>query len=88
MRYIFKYSVSYIDTVIEMPVGAIIRHAGSQRTGHHLWAEVRNPSSAAREDRIFRVFATGEEIPDGWDWRYTWQDGPYVWHVFEKVGGV
>ena len=92
MRHMYKYEVGIGHFTLTLPIGAEIRHVGTQNQCYYLWAEVENPTSAAKEDRIFRMFATGEDIPDlnfcRWEWRYTWQDGSYVWHLFEKVGGV
>jgi hypothetical protein len=89
MRKMFKY---YADEdlgrsfSIRLPQGAIIRAVNVQNGRGHLWAEVE--PDARPIDRTFQVFATGEEIPDlnwhRWTWRGTWQDGPYVWHLFEK----
>lgn len=89
MRYMYKYEVGFHNTVLTMPRNAIIRHAGSQNERCFLWAEVENPTGVGQEERIFGVFATGEEIPDlnfhRWEWRATWQSGPFVWHLFENV---
>ena len=90
MRHIYKYEIGFDDTVITLPVGAKIRHAGTQYGQSYLWAEEVTDSTAARkEDRVFRIFATGEEIPalnwSRWEWCATWQYAEFVWHLFEKV---
>ena len=35
--------------------------------------------------RTFRVFGTGQDVPNGFFWRGSWQAGPFVWHLFEEV---
>lgn len=35
--------------------------------------------------RIFRVYGTGFNIPDGQIHVGSYQDGEYVWHVYEQI---
>lgn len=92
MRKMYKYHLPVMGAgesfVVDLPFGAVIRHVGSQTGGWMMWVEVDWTSRTAVVTRTFRVFATGEEIPDlnwaRWEWRGTWQDGPFVWHLFEK----
>ena len=36
-----------------------------------------------KEQRIFRVFGTGQSIPLAYAYVGTVQDGPFVWHLME-----
>lgn len=97
MRVMHKYQLPTMEEfTLLLPRGSVIRHVESQERWHYMWveSELRVP----KDDRIFRVFATGEDIPDirqkemisfwRWEWRATWTDRGFVWHLFEKVGGV
>lgn len=33
--------------------------------------------------RRFKVFGTGQDIPDNMTWVASWQDPPYIWHLHE-----
>lgn len=77
---------------IKMPVGAKVLHVGMQGThwlgaagGACMWAEV-NPEHDV-EYRDFRVFATGESIPEDHAhplaYRGTLITEGFVWHVYE-----
>lgn len=86
MRCLYKYPVA---AVVELPLGAIVRAAGPQGPDNttYLWAEV-DPNTTKTQKRFFQLFATGETIPDlhwaRWEWVATWQEPPYVWHLYEK----
>jgi imidazole glycerol phosphate synthase subunit HisF len=88
MRRMYKYrlTASAGEFVLKLPKTAIIRHAAKQYGEQCIWAEV-TVDDGRTASRTFRVFATGEDVPDDgpWVWRNTWTDGPYVWHLFEKV---
>lgn len=85
MRCMYKYEIRGEE--LSLPKGAKIRYAGSQNSKWYLWAEV--DTDAMIETRTFRVFGTGEPIPHmrwkEWEWIATWQDGSFVWHLFECV---
>lgn len=91
MRRMYKYSLRPSDRsgicIITLPINSRIRHVGTQNGNHYLWAEVEPDARVIT--KTFRVFATGEDIPHDyssvWAWHATWQDGPFVWHLFEKV---
>lgn len=88
MRRMYKYRLMppSEEFVLKLPKTAIIRHAAKQYGEHCLWAEV-TLNEGRNVSRTFRVFTTGEDIPDDgpWVWRSTWTDGPFVWHLFEKL---
>lgn len=77
---IFKYEVS---VEIEMPVGATILSVQMQGGTAQLWALV--DPYAGTERRRFAVIGTGWDIPDHHVYLGTWQDGPFVWHLFEAT---
>lgn len=65
------------------PTGGIL-HVGMQRTVT-IWVTV--DTAAPKVTRVFRVFGTGHPIPDDWLPVGTCFDGPFVWHVFERLAG-
>lgn len=93
MRRMLKYQMfSTVDsTVIELPLHADIKHVGVQgETGLvMLWAEVHQ-DIVVNEPRTFKVFTTGETIPDSWVHRGTFivpnalgRNNDFVGHVYE-----
>lgn len=50
----------------------------------NFWAQ--SPTEPCR--RVFRVFGTGFDIPDGYEYRGTaiTAEGALVWHLFERLG--
>lgn len=83
---VHKYHVPLgVTETIALPADAVIRHVGSQdRLAVVFWAEV--DTAREREMRRFRVFATGEPLPERADWAAyvgSVQDGPMVWHLYE-----
>jgi hypothetical protein len=70
-----------------MPKGAEILTVQRQGNMACIWAIV--DPNADRERRVFEVFGTGQSMHDdmGVEREYvnTFQQGPYVWHVFERL---
>ncbi len=84
-RRLLKYELPVFTGPLELPIGSIIRHAGHHKDVAHLWVETSSIFEGT-ETRTFTIYATGEQIHDARQvWRATWQDGPYVWHLFETV---
>ena len=81
MKLIWKFTVSMGLSVVAVPRARIIAF-GMQDTPV-FWCEVERPV-ASSVVRTFDIFPTGHEVPDGWEWRATLQDDPFVWHVYEK----
>lgn len=81
MRVVYKYA---IDLEVKMPSQAQIVCVDTQQDKPFIWAVVDTESP--EEIRAFRVYGTGESIPDGLR-RYigTYRVGPFVWHVFEVL---
>lgn len=83
MRAVWKFAVlgGTVPYVEPLPAGAKVLHLGQQRGLPHIWVEVEE--TAAAEDRTFQVIGTGQEIPGGAVYIGTWQEPPFVWHLYE-----
>jgi hypothetical protein len=79
-RVIYKYEVN--NGPIQMPKGAEILTVQMQHGKPMLWALVDIDHS--NESRAIVIIGTGHDF-DFPDYKYiaTFQDGAYVWHVFE-----
>ncbi len=49
-----------------------------------VWLDQNDPM---QESRTFHVVGTGQPVELRKPWRYvsTWQDGPFVWHMFQEA---
>lgn len=65
-----------------MPIEAKVLTVQPQRHLPTVWAEV-DPDDVDTLPRWFTVVGTGHPLPD-WEMSYvgTWQDGPFVWHLY------
>ena len=84
IKQIWKYKV---ENIIEMPKGAEILSVqiqNGQMFNACIWVKV-NPENEL-EKRKFVVIGTGHSFDDT-NMKYigTYQDGPFVWHLFEDV---
>lgn len=90
MRTIHKFPVKLAEKqVIAMPRNADILCMQIQYGTPHIWAAVEDTEPF--EERVFYLSGTGHELPrDAGPSEYvgTWQEGPYVWHLFAKQPGV
>lgn len=67
---------------LPLPEGARVLTVQVQPgNGAQLWAEVH--SEIQGPPRTFKIFGTGHEIPDNAKYIATWQDTPFVWHLYE-----
>lgn len=84
MKAIWKFVFILDTTDISMPRGAKFLHVSLQAGEPCLWAIVDPQADKVR--RLIRVRGTGYEIPDGDSELHigTFQQGPYVWHVFDR----
>ncbi len=81
---IWKYSLLFPLSILSIPRGGKIVALQAQREHPCIWVEV--DPEATTEARGFRVYGTGHEIPDeGVEYVGTYQDGAFVWHVYEEV---
>lgn len=79
MKRIYKYK---LDVETQMPQGSKIIRFGDQGGSLHVWAEV--DTEKPLEVRNFWIAPTGVNIPDGWEWIATCEQGPFIWHLCEK----
>jgi hypothetical protein len=84
IKQIWKYKV---ENVIEMPKEAEILSVqiqNGQMFNACIWVKV-NPENEL-EKRQFEVIGTGHSFDDSnKEYIGTYQDGPFVWHLFENV---
>lgn len=83
-KQIWKYKLDGVISKIEMPLDAKVLTIQTQNEVPHIWVLV-NPENEV-ETRSFRIVGTGHPFDDT-DKKYigTFQDGPFVWHLFEDV---
>lgn len=83
-RQILKYPLELTARAqpVPMPAGARVVHVQEQHGLPTMWAEV-DPRNVT-EQRNFRVFATGEDIPEAWhNYIGTVHISWTVWHIYE-----
>jgi len=81
---IYKYEFSIDDRIrIMMPIDAEILKVECQGRTPCLWAKVNTEYGSVERD--FLIYATGEEIHPFKTGKHiaTFQQGGYVWHMFE-----
>ena len=82
VRTIWKFPLDKVGP-IEMPWRSEIIHVGLQDDVLCLWAEV-DLSNMTPQLRRFTIVGTGQPIPDDWKYLSTWQEPPFVWHLYER----
>lgn len=83
MKVIYKYPV---DTEFELalPVGSQVLHVEAQNGRPQMW--VLQPLETKVETRKFKVFGTGHHVAVNNPIHMgTWQEGTFVWHLFEHA---
>jgi hypothetical protein len=65
----------------QMPQDARILTVQVQDDTPHLWAEAYPDNPL--ETRRFAVVGTGQPVPPGAIYIGTWQEAPFVWHLYE-----
>lgn len=93
MRTIFKYPFEIEDEFrLELPFGAKFLSAEIQQNGGGLgqptmWAEVESDNTTS--PRYFAIRGTGHALDFGRPAFFlaTFQQGPFVWHLFELDDG-
>ena len=82
MRTVHKYPILPNATRgIEAMTGPVLLAGHDNRGEACVWIE-GDPEMPMRR-RIFGVFGTGYQIPDGAGHCGSWIEAPYVWHVYE-----
>lgn len=81
---IWKYELKQGTTEIIMPTGAEILTVQNQGEHPMLWVLVEPDNKP--QTRRFTIFGTGWPMDDySGDYVATFQQGSFVWHVFEDV---
>lgn len=82
MRRILQYDI-FLDTTksIDLPSNAKCVQFASQNGVLQIRFEVEG--TAPTVERRFRVYATGQDIPNGHAHLGTCQQGSFVWHLYE-----
>ncbi len=81
MKVIHKFPIN--DNALEIPHGGRIIHAGRDPHGVPcVWAEVDPEIRNAKQN--FLVLGTGREVPPGWAHAASFNDGPFMWHVYHQ----
>lgn len=81
-KYTLEPDVTDADRLVtRMPVGAQVLHYGLQDHRLCVWAQVDDRITGVRE-RYYRVHGTGDEVVTNYSHLFTWQDGPFVWHLY------
>ena len=83
----WKYTVPLVpghEEIIDIPIGAEVKFAMVDlKTGILcMWFEVNRDAKLV--NRCFTPFATGEDIPDDYIYQFSWQDVPFIWHLYES----
>ena len=84
-RVVWKYHLSRgrgVD-VLELPGGASFVRADMQEGIICIWFLVDRDEP--KVERRFSVYGTGQDVPDTANYVGTVMDGPFVWHVFERL---
>lgn len=97
MSRVLKWTVPINDRDCALPIsGHVIPGAEFVHTNGpevFIWSVEPSPAEVAEmvgdtepPTRVFRVYGTGDEVPEGYVWRATTPRlGGLVWHCFEKV---
>lgn len=88
MRTIWKYEFPITDRfTLELPYQHKILAAFVQRPNDGpgkrtacLWVEV-DPDNLTIPTK-FTVVGTGDPVPEGYEWVATFQDNPFIWHLY------
>ena len=97
-RMIFKYTIPEGRNGY-LPKGSRIIRVAMQHGSPRVWAEVFvsevqsgvpadpadiNDENRHRFDEYF-IVGTGEAIPDTWEHIGSYDDGPYIWHIYRDA---
>lgn len=87
-KYKLKVNISG-PQIVQMPKGARIMRVHNQYGEICMWA-VHCTNEEEKEDRIFRVYGTGHEIPQSAEGKAnsyigTVFQGHFVWHILEYI---
>lgn len=81
---IFKYPINIGESVVEMPKDSTFLCAQVQKDKAQMWWAVDPKKEKC--SRKFQVIGTGQEFDlDDKNYLGTFQEPPFVWHLFECV---
>lgn len=81
-RAIFKYPVQVtFEFTLVLPKGAEVIHVDKQDGVPTMW--ILHDLDREAELRTFYVVGTGTHVPVDTTHLGTWQDPPFVWHLFQ-----
>lgn len=86
MRTVYKYELAEplaAEQTLMMPRHAEPVHVEVQGDRVCLWACV--DTAELPEARRFLLTGTGQPVPAGWKYAATWQQPPFVWHLWEAI---
>lgn len=83
-RVIWKYPVPFPAGAILMPIGSRLLALQLQDETPMLWVEV-DAKQPEEELRRFRVIGTGHTFDPFGTYVGTYQQPPFVWHVYEET---
>lgn len=89
MQTIYKYQLSTSDseTIVSLPVGAVVLRVDAQGININLWAIVSTDTKET-EERVFEVFGTGHPmrlLPRKYINTFFVEDNSFVFHAFERT---
>ncbi len=81
--------------IIKMPVNAVCKFAMVDIKINQLcmWWEFQisedgdgnGDGKVKTEDRCFLIYGTGHEISDSHEYIFSWQEPPFIWHLYEVL---
>lgn len=84
MRRVLKYPLGH-STQLSLPDGWWVVRVALQNGLPFVWIE--REREGEEHPVSLEVFATGQDIPECARWLGTWEDGPFIWHLYEVPGG-
>jgi len=84
IKQIWKYKLDAVHNEIQIPSDGKVLAVQTQNEIPHIWVLVNSDNEM--QTRTFTVVGTGHSFDDT-NKKYvgTFQDGPFVWHLFEIV---
>jgi hypothetical protein len=77
---IWKFEINLFQTIIELPAGYKIIDVQEQNGNICLWAIVDPNNELSKVET--RAIGTGMNVPEGYNYLSTVQQGVFVWHIF------
>lgn len=82
-RRVYKYPIpgAGFQFSQHLPEGAQFLRVAMQNDTQQMWFLI--PDGAKPVERKFRLYGTGQDVQPGAKWLYTYDNGPFVLHLFE-----